>query len=195
MATGHSLNKFSGQHRDVLSLPQIQALHTDRTGTLWVSTTGGVGRLRDGQFLPVLLPERVQWQRVTAITTDASGDLWICGRDQGLMRWHGGALGQFEDVHGVGTRPCTTVYTDRRGWMWAGFASGGMAVYEAGMFHLYGEKDGLAGGSIAAIFQDTSGTIWVSSTAGVSRLQNARFITADDRKRPIREDRAVSRPG
>ncbi len=112
VATGQSLNRFSGRRRHVFSLPQIQALHTDRTGTVWASTAGGVGRLRDGQLLPLLLPQRVQWQRVMAITTDASGDLWLCSRDQGLMRWHGGALDQFEKVVGVGrgpAHPCTPI--------------------------------------------------------------------------------------
>ncbi len=176
VATGHSLNKFSEGRRQVFSLPQIQALYTDRRGTMWVSTAGGVGRLQNGQFLPLLLPHRVQWQRVTSIAIDASDDLWLCSRDQGLMRWHSGELVQFDGVRGVG-RSCTAVAADQRGRIWVGFAAGGVAVYESGAFHSYGEKDGLAGGSIATILQDKSGTIWVSSTAGVSRLQNARFVT------------------
>ena len=177
VATGHSVNRFSGSHRDVDVLPQALSLHADDHGTMWAATPQGVGSFRDGQFHLLPMPGWVRWERITSMTTTSSGDLWICSLDQGLMRWRGGQLVPFGDGAELATKSCTVAFTDRRGRVWVGFSAGGVALYDQGVVRAYGRSDGLPGGNIAMISEDKSGAVWVSSARGVSRFRNERFVT------------------
>lgn len=178
VATGHSLNRFDGDRREVYDVAQTLALHVDERGGTWVATAQSVGRFHDGQLRPVPIPARIRTERIMSLTTDRGGGLWVCSIDQGVFRWHDGALNAFEEIPAVTGRPCSFLKTDARGRVWVGFASGGgLAVYEDGQFRMYAETDGLASGGIVAIYEDRSAAVWVTTATGLSRFQDGQITT------------------
>jgi signal transduction histidine kinase/streptogramin lyase len=177
VATGHSLNRFTGSSREVLALAQTRALYTDRLGTLWAATAHGLGHVENGRFVSAELPSEVRWDGVMAAVSDANDAHWLCSAQQGLLVWRGGTLSRFEDVPEVANRPCSNLFADRLGRKWVGFAAGGVSVYANGAFQHYGERDGLAGDGVLAMLEDHSGGIWVTTRLGVSRFQNGQFAT------------------
>jgi signal transduction histidine kinase/ligand-binding sensor domain-containing protein len=177
VATEHNLHRFSGRDRKVYNVPQTLALHTDKSGALWAATTQGITRVVGDRLLPLALPQGTRWDRIASITTDASGAVWLCHVDQGLLRWSGGRLSRLDDQPAVFGKPCGFTFTDRRDRVWVGFNAGGVAVCEGGRFRTYDEKGGLVPGRVVAIYEDRKGSMWVSAAAGLSRFQNGRFTT------------------
>ena len=176
IATGHSLNRFSGSSREVFALPQTLALHVDPHGTLWAVTSETLGKFARGRLEPLSVPESVRLERTAAVTTDAAGNLWLCTIEQGMFVSRHGVLTAVsgEEVAGRG---CSYTTTDSHGRVWIGFQRGGAAYYD-GTFHVFGQKDGLAAGGVLAIQEDAGGDMWIGTNVGVSRWTNGRFATA-----------------
>lgn len=185
VATGHSLNRFLGDTRSVYSLSQTLALHIDRHGTFWASTTQGLGQMKNGRFVPVSIPEPIQWNRVMSITTDSSDLLWLCSRLAGVMGWDGRKLLRFEENGEISNRACERTFTDSRGRVWIGFQGGGAAVHDRGSFQVFGDREGLTRGTVLAIIEDKSGAVWFSTTGGVSRYQNGRVTSITQANAPL----------
>jgi ligand-binding sensor domain-containing protein/two-component sensor histidine kinase len=185
VATGHNLNRFNRRGRTIYSLPQTLSLHNDKSGKMWAATAQGIGEIQDGAFRPLSTSPDVRWERMSSLTADSHGDLWLCSIDQGLLWWRDGKLTQPDDTPELSMRPCNFAYADRRGRIWVGFSAGGVAVYEAGGFHTYSETDGLAAGGIVAIFEDRKDAIWIGTSSGVSRFQNGRFTTLTAKNGPF----------
>lgn len=176
VATGHALNRYSGDAHESFDIAQTTALHTDRDGHLWISTGESIGRLEDGHLVPVPVPDV---RRVMAITSDAAGTLWLCSSLRGVSAWDGVQLIAFEGEGNAETasRACQSIYTDRRGRVWVGFLGGGVAVYERGSFRAYGAQDGVAPGTVFGFLEDDAGAVWLSTSSGVSRFLDGRFAS------------------
>jgi signal transduction histidine kinase/ligand-binding sensor domain-containing protein len=177
VATGHSLNRFSGATRTgVYRLAQTLALHADRHGNLWAATVQAVGRVVGGHLLPIRVTPNLVLERTASITSDTTQSLWLCAREYGVFTTQHGILAPFENQPGISGRACTFLYTDSRGRIWIGFSRGGVALYDRGETHLFGAKEGLSDGSVLSIVEDLTGVVWVGTSAGVSRFEGAQFI-------------------
>jgi signal transduction histidine kinase/ligand-binding sensor domain-containing protein len=177
VATSYNVTRFSGQGRQVYDIRQVQALHTDLSGAVWVVTLQGIHRFADGRSDVVPLPPAVRLEGISSVTTDARGGLWFCARRAGLFRVQNGEVNRFESVREVAQRPCSYIYTDRQGQVWIGFSTGGVAVHDGGRFVAYAEKDGLAAGKVTGILEDDDGAVWIRAATGLSRLEDGRFMT------------------
>jgi signal transduction histidine kinase/ligand-binding sensor domain-containing protein len=186
VATGHSVNRFSGGTRVAYALPQTLALHRDQRDVMWASTTHGLWKFAGGRFVPVPVAERVNWGRVLAIATDASGVLWLCSALKGVMTWNGATLSTFDDEADLGGRACSALYRDRRGRIWLGFGGGGgAAVYDGATIRSFGENEGLARGTVVAITEDRGGAIWLATSAGLYRLQGGHITAITQIQAPL----------
>jgi signal transduction histidine kinase/ligand-binding sensor domain-containing protein len=179
VATGHNVNVFGPSGVRAHEIAQTMALHTDTVGRVWAATHEGVGRIENGRFVPMPLPRPIRTERVTSLTSDRRGGLWLCSVDEGVLRLAPGILEDFSRDADVARRSCTYAYGDSRGRVWLGFSRGGVATYEEGRFTNYGEKDNLASGTVMAIYEDREGAIWVGTSSGLSRFAGGRFVTAD----------------
>lgn len=179
VATGHNLNVFRGSGHATFDIAQTMALDTAATGQVWAVTHEGVGRIVGGRFVPLPLPRPIRSERVTSLTSDTEGRLWLCSVDEGLLRLTEGAIQEFHDVPEIGRRACTFAYADSSGRVWFGFSRGGVAVYEGGRFTAYDTRHGLATGTVMAVYEDRRGAIWIGTNAGLSRFAAGTFVTAN----------------
>jgi signal transduction histidine kinase/ligand-binding sensor domain-containing protein len=185
VATGHGLNRFSGTERTSYTLAQTMALHADRHGALWVSAAQQVGKWIDGRLLPVDLPGAVRGSRVMAMTTDASGTLWLCTSLRGVMTWNGRDLQALRGDGTLGGRSCQSIYADSADRVWIGFLSGGAAVHENGAVHTFTASNGMTPGTVLAILEDRSGCIWLSTSSGITRFRNGRLTPITQMNAPL----------
>jgi signal transduction histidine kinase/ligand-binding sensor domain-containing protein len=174
VATTYGVNRFSKERRQSYDVSQTMALHSDRAGRVWAATISGISRFNEREFVQVA-PARLD--RVSSMTTDGTGDLWLCSGGQGISRLQNNRLERFGGDSAVANKPCSSVSADRQGRLWIGFTTGGIARRDGTGWKLYGESDGLAGGSVNGILEDKHGTIWINTVSGVSRFENDRFIT------------------
>jgi signal transduction histidine kinase len=175
VGTGYSVHRFSGTQRQTFDVAQTRLLHQDSRGALWVLTTNGLNRIEGGRAVPVKPPLPVRWDRVSTLSTDQPGVLWLCSSQQGLMMWKDGVLSPMTGIPNLTSRNCSYSYADRHGRLWAGFGSDGLAMHEHGTFQSFGVKDGLTRGDVSAILEDRTGAVWVATHNGVSRYRNGRF--------------------
>jgi signal transduction histidine kinase/ligand-binding sensor domain-containing protein len=177
VGTGHSINVFSKGRHQAFPISQTMALHADVRGQVWAVTHEGLGRIENGRFVPVMLPNRLRFEYLTSMTSDTTGDLWMCTGEDGVVRFDGRTLNRFDEARGASGRACTFAFGDSHGRVWFGFARGGVAVYEEGRFRSFGERDGLASGTVMAIYEDQRHDVWISMTSGLSRFDDGRFTT------------------
>jgi signal transduction histidine kinase/ligand-binding sensor domain-containing protein len=175
IGTFYNLLRFQDGRKAVYDLPQTMALHTDSDGNLWMVNTRGLGRFLNGRFLPEPLPATVRFERITSLTRAPDGAIWLCSFEQGLFRWHEGALSDFMR-EALAKRPCGFVYADRSGRVWVGFSRGGMATFEHGRFREYTTADGIPSGGIGSIFEDRTGAIWIGFVNGLVRVRDGRLV-------------------
>ncbi|HEX3703675.1 MAG TPA: two-component regulator propeller domain-containing protein, partial [Vicinamibacterales bacterium] len=149
------------------------ALAAAPDGSVWIATEHGPLHYVGGRFLN-RLPAEPRLDRITAMTVEHDGALWVCDYRRGVYRWSGNTLARVDNLPGLGIG--YSVITDRRGRVWLGMADGGVFAYEHGQraaaFHA---GDGLATGTVNAIYEDGSGTIWVATTEGLSRIRDGRL--------------------
>jgi ligand-binding sensor domain-containing protein/two-component sensor histidine kinase len=177
VGTTYAVNRFAAAGRQVFKFEQTQALHTDRTGTVWLVTLQGIYRFDDDRFTTVSLPHGLRLEGISSLTSTVAGDVWLCDRRAGVVRWQQKELNRFEEVPHVAHRPCAVSYADRQGRVWVGFSTGGVAAYQNGRFEEYGDGEGVPDGNVTAIVEDRNGAIWVATTEGIGRFESGRFTT------------------
>ncbi len=131
-------------------------IREDATGTLWITTIGGLYRIAPGQTTAT----RINGDRgLYAIYPDSRGDVWFGGRDGNVGRWHDGRLAL------LGSRDWEHVrsLTETADGLWLGT--------EHGLFRMRGDRldDAVAvvpGISVRAIVADAGGSLWIATENG-----------------------------
>ena len=166
----------------------IRGMYTDRSGTLWVASRGGLHRLDQGT-------RAVQTYRhdpadsaslahniVRPILEDRKGQLWL-GTFDGLDMLDR-ATGKFRhfrhdprDPDSLSHDEVHYLLEDSKGVLWVGTAGGlnrmTMGADGKARFKHYLVRDGLSDDGVAAMLEDESGTLWISTNTGISRLDPA----------------------
>ncbi|MGV3520550.1 sensor histidine kinase [Luteitalea sp.] len=158
----------------------LTALFEDREGSLWLGTTRGVERLRDGHFRTYTTREGLPADNVGPIHADDVERLWM-GPPQGGLYWMAGGM-----VHRVGGGGLDddVVYsvTGQAGDVWVGRQRGGLTRVRLtdgrpSVLTLT-VADGLAQNSVFAVHQSRDGTVWAGTlSAGVSQYRHGTFTT------------------
>jgi signal transduction histidine kinase/ligand-binding sensor domain-containing protein len=184
VGTDNGVYRFDGETRTHFGrnagLPSVVtgALHRDQRGVMWAAMDqGGLARFVDGRFVREPIPTTSPLQRVWAMTSDASGALWLCEVDRGIFRWSEGVLTGFGHVAGLRHKFPVAALTASDGRLWFGFSDGTLAVHDGGRFDFFTAADGLAGGRINVLYEDAHRVIWIGSDAGLSRHAAGRFTS------------------
>ncbi len=152
----------------------VLALAESRSGGMWAATKTGLFAWTDPlrirrHDVPLPAPERI-----TDLTEDAAGRLWVgtttgivvLGRDGGLRRFtmNEGLPGNWVEMFAL----------DSRSQVWAALR-GGLAQFGPGadgepvLETVY--TNALAGTDVKAVTEASDGTVWVGTTQGISRLR------------------------
>ncbi len=155
---------------------RLRALHSDRTGGLWIATSAFVARITNGRVVPVVLKGTPQ--DVDSITSDGAGGLWLHDLRDGLLHWAGGRLDRLPLPAGLERQRIGATYADSAGRAWFAFADGPLGMIDrGGSLRLYGPDDGVDGGPYRAIHEEKNSVIWFAGADGLTRLMNGRFRT------------------
>ena len=172
MTTGGLFRIGAGdQHATwVADRASMRTLYVDSAGRLWIGTDDGVDVLEPGAAQLESMPLPTQVGKVSDVTEDAQGAIWLATQG-GLLRWSGGrwiVLG----IDGENARAgFASVAADQAGWLWAGGAS-------RGMLHVHVEGDGvdhaqwvpdytLARTAVRFTRIDPRGRVWAGTDSGV----------------------------
>ncbi len=121
----------------------VTALHVDRSGALWVTSSRQLARLRDGAWQAWTGDERVPVMQLHAVTTTPDGDVWV-GSLHGLLRFDPES-GRFDrNTVSSGALPVdwVTAVLPWEGGVVAGTYHGGLAWFDGSRFRVEREASG-----------------------------------------------------
>jgi signal transduction histidine kinase/ligand-binding sensor domain-containing protein len=147
----------------------VRGLLPAANGDLWIVGNDILQRLHKGQMLPIALPRPVHG--VSAITEDASGNIWV-GASGVLLRFDGrNSLVNETARIPLSNRPICCLYGTDDGSLWIGSRGGGLMRIKNGDGGQIGLKQGLENSYISQIVADDRGWLWFASSHGIFKLR------------------------
>ncbi len=156
----------------------------DHTGALWVGTTGGASRFKDGKFTNYTTANGLTNDYVRAIHEDTDGVIWMGSYGGGLCRLKDGRITPITTKNGLFDNIVSRILEDDRGNLWMSCNRG---IFRASLRELnefadgktlsvncvaYGIPDGMKdaecnGGGQPAGWKASDGKLWFPTKQGV----------------------------
>jgi signal transduction histidine kinase/ligand-binding sensor domain-containing protein len=179
------------------------ASYRDKDGTLWLATSIGLFRVRDGKR--ELLDEKsgLPDRRVRSLTSDGAGGLWLA-TSAGLAYFKDGKFHAASIAHGLPENYLRLVLADGLGHLWVAAMGRLFRLDTQELLDLFAGRTA----RVSPVFFDTSdglrstegvlgngpgfraedGRLWFATAQGVSTVDAAR-IAADEPAAPVRIER------
>jgi ligand-binding sensor domain-containing protein/signal transduction histidine kinase len=179
------------------------AWETDRNGTTWIGTWGGLAEFQDGKFRTYTVRDGLPSDTISGLGLDSKENLWISTK-RGLARLAGGKIETmtghqgFPDTVFLNVNPPKNIFEDSHGTLWMTTATD-LLSYSGGVITRYRKKEVLSNPRIQAMHEDAKGTLWIATAGGLNSFSHGRFtkynISNDQYENNIfliREDREGS---
>jgi len=162
----------------------------DRSGALWLATTGGLGRIVNGRVQVMELTPGLPELRARALFEDRRGWVWVGLRYRGVSvmkdpRAQRPTFVNYSTRDGLSSDSISCITADDEGRIYLGTSRGlNQLDPETGRIRHFRKWDGLAGDAITDCVKDRQGNIWIGTTSGVSRY-DPRMDRSDAPSPPI----------
>jgi signal transduction histidine kinase/ligand-binding sensor domain-containing protein len=168
--------------RDQRFWGNVTAVFEDRDANLWIGTTSGIERWRDGAFTSYSTAQGLPSNGMGPLHIDRAQRTWFAPTDGGLYWLRDGRVGQITQA---GLQD-DVVYSIGGGGedVWIGRQRGGLTRIRASGDTFAAERflqaDGLAQDNVYAVHRARDGAVWAGTlSAGVSRLKDGLFTNYD----------------
>jgi signal transduction histidine kinase/ligand-binding sensor domain-containing protein/CheY-like chemotaxis protein len=184
MGTEEGLVRFDGERFEVFNRENTPALPGSHAtslfeaedGTLWIGTSGGLARLEDGQFTGYSGVSGLPNARISSVTGDRAGNIWLGTLGQGLFRFSNGASRAFTASDGLPDNFVWAVRQTLDGSLWIG-TNGGLTKMTGNRLVTYTTRDGLPDNRVNTLWEDRDGSLWIGTAKGLVRSRAGRFET------------------
>ena len=179
VGTDGGLTRFDGAKFDVFresepgGLPDnvIRCLFEDSTGAPLIGTQRGLARYQHGRIEQIGLAE----QRVTSITRDAEGRIWIATLTSGLWDYYNGQFtSHASDPLLKGLTQFIRLFTDSSGRLWVSARPRGVFYRENGVFKAF-DRISNESGEISQLYEAPKGTLWFGTPRGLFRFRDGQI--------------------
>lgn len=149
---------------------RVQAMLADSDDALWIGTTAGLIRLKNGQEQRFTKTDGLANDAVLSLAAGRNASIWI-GTDGGFSRWRNGEIESFLPKNGLSQSTVASLYEDREGSLWVG-TKRGLNQFVDRRTLPFSTSEGLPSDDTGPVFQDARGTIWVGTLgAGLARFE------------------------
>jgi signal transduction histidine kinase/ligand-binding sensor domain-containing protein/CheY-like chemotaxis protein len=162
-----------------LPTTEVSAFYRDRDQALWIASSDGLFRLKDGRVARYTTRDGLSSNKIHFIDRDQKGHLWI-GTANGLDRYGSGTFASYDSGEQSASADVLALCRDREGNVWLGYRNLGLARVREGQFASYTKKDGLADDYVAAVLQDATGTLWIGTGKGLTAFRDGQLIRSLD---------------
>jgi two-component sensor histidine kinase/streptogramin lyase len=155
------------------ALPQNQTIFQDIGGSILVTVSNQIFRIRDGIAKPYALPGLPNI-RVRTLFRDSKDVLWVGTEDSGLYRIQGQSVRSFAKGRGLINDSVSAIMEDSDGSIWVS-TDAGVTHIGINAIEQFDDTD-LAYPVTTALFQDRSGGVWVGTYRGLSHIVNGSVV-------------------
>ncbi len=174
---------------DGLLANSATAIFGDRDGTLWIGTTNGLNRMRNGILQHV---SAIPVGEVTSILRDSDGSLWIGTYTSGLFRsTDGEQFTSYTIREGLSNNSVRTIFEDAEKSLWVG-TNGGVDRFTQSRFITIGAPEGLQDPFTRTVHQDRAGNILIGTAHGLYRLDRNGNLSTFTTQQGLAADYIVS---
>ncbi|MGO9260659.1 MAG: two-component regulator propeller domain-containing protein [Bryobacteraceae bacterium] len=154
---------------------RVRNVMRERSGALWIGTEGeGAFRIQKGRRVQYTKSAGLVNDFVRALLETRDGSVWI-GTDEGISRWHGGALTNFGEADGLAYFSIRALAEDRAGDVWIG-TERGVSHWRGGAFVQDDVTRALGSEKVWAIHQDGDSGLWFGTRgAGLFRWRDGKI--------------------
>lgn len=160
---------------DGLGTGRVLAVLADRHGDVWISTSGGLSRLHNGQISNYTTKDGLAHNQTLCLAEppigSANGRLWI-GTNGGFSVWSGqDGFRSFTSKDGLRNDRIWSILPDAEDGAWIGTFGGGLHRLRGGRIDLVlNVSHGLPSNDVTALLDDARGHLWLATTRGLARL-------------------------
>ena len=164
----------SGVEEAISTELDVNCLHADDRGRVWIGTTTGALYCWENQRLTLIDGAAAAlWngQMITAVTVDRQGVIWV-GAANGLHSLNP----DFSPRPPVGfTGQPTSLLVDRHGVLWIGSIANGLQRCKDGVLTGLVRTDGLASDRVLSLAESADGSLWIGTEDGLTQLSEVKF--------------------
>jgi signal transduction histidine kinase/ligand-binding sensor domain-containing protein len=157
---------------DGIADKNVYPIYQDRTGTIWVGTTGGLSKYENGTFV---LIESTDNFPVNAIGEDAAGRILISNFGA-LYVQENNRFVPFEREKIPAVRFIYAIHADRENTLWIG-GDVGLRRFKDGVLTSFTTADGLAGNDVKVIIEARAGGLWIGTYDGLTHFKDGKFTS------------------
>lgn len=166
--------------KEGLSSDNINAIHEDSKGNIWVGTSNGITVFTAKGLLTYDASDGLLDNNVFAIAEDRDGNIWA-GTPMGLNIFHNNQWQYFTYFYGAGIYALIDLQ-DEQGIL---IGTGGYGTYRYDYTETSFSRFDFVNGcqecnSINSIFQGSDKSIWIATFAGARRLRNNSISTFNE---------------
>jgi len=153
----------------------IFALSADAEGNLWLATSKGVLKYRDGSTTAFPELAAIQDMTLSDIAVDAQGHVWIGTTGDGLYRFVGQALERMDDQLGLTSNAIYSISIHDDNILVGTLNSLAILHPDGSLEAQYSNEPGQPSRSLGATYLDGYGALWVGGQDGIGRLANGKW--------------------
>ena len=155
-------------HAQGLTNDYVRCILQDFEGNIWVGTSEGLDRFRQGAFTPVALPSGTIG--LSLVARD-SGEVWVAAINRGPMRIVDGKF----NTEGLPKHLVFCIFQDRQATIWMG-SHRKLFCFRHGRVGKQPEEVATPGTSPVAIAEDLSQRLWVNvADQGLMRVEDGKW--------------------
>lgn len=156
--------------------PLITDSFRDADGTIWLNGPAGISKYANGRFDTTPVPAQSGYVRISAMTRDGNGALWVSIFNSSGGHLYRFAKGAWQDAHALlpalPDTPVITAACDNRGRLWLSYGRR-LAIVNGSDVRLL-EASGLGLGVMGTIVAQRT-HVWVGGERGLVRFDGARM--------------------
>ena len=147
----------------------------DRDGSLWLSASGNVYRLKDGAVTTYTAKDGVPASLVRDILQDRHGQIWIATQEDGICRLNVGRFGCYNKANGLSSNYVRDIFEDREGTLWVGTNERGINRLTRQVVTPLSSADGLADKNVYPLLEARDGSFWIGSFSALSHYKDGKI--------------------
>jgi signal transduction histidine kinase/ligand-binding sensor domain-containing protein len=175
------LTRFTA--RDGLPGDFVSNVHVARSGTVWITTRGGMCQFKNGQIFPYPFQTDSPGRNPESLGVyeDRTGNLWAFGDTYLVNLTEGKHLNHFGSGDNISSLRIWSLCEGRHGELWIGTSGKGLYCFTDEKFSPISLRNGGLTSDVRALCEDREGNLWLGTYGGgLVRLQprNVRVFDA-----------------